>query len=326
MGSFVFSGTLVVGNVILCSEEVIKLPKYGILKELSFYLISIIVVSIFGYMQTSGYAFVAVYMSCYVLYIVSTLIAESMDNKLAESEGMGTEDNDIEGQIVNDEENKSQLKVNDSRAFEDEVNIEDKDEEKSEDKTFYGQFMDTLVDDENSPLENLILVPLSLCTMLTVTFLANPFMKTFTKFLIIPSAILFTIVFLELAGDEPDMVTLSIGAGVVTLIFVILELVKFSTNILEICYEFLSVFAAIGWISIFSNIIIDFINFLSFYFNINKVILSSLLLSAGNTIGDFFGNGALSKNGEAVMGAMASYGGQIFNNYVGFSATVLMCA
>ncbi len=55
--------------------------------------------------------------------------------------------------------------------------------------------------------------------------------------------------------------------------------------------------------------IIDFITFLSFYFNINKVILAALLLSAGNTIGDFFGNAALAKNGEFVMGAIASYSG-----------------
>ena len=82
-------------------------------------------------------------------------------------------------------------------------------------------------------------------------------------------------------------------------------------------------FAAIGWISIFSGIIIDFISFLAFYFNINEVILSSILLSAGNTIGDFFGNGALSKAGESVMGAIASYSGQIFNNFVGFSFNIL---
>jgi len=55
--------------------------------------------------------------------------------------------------------------------------------------------------------------------------------------------------------------------------------------------------------------IIDFITFMSFYFNINKVILSSILLSAGNTIGDFFGNAALAKNGEEIMGAVASYSG-----------------
>lgn len=68
-------------------------------------------------------------------------------------------------------------------------------------------------------------------------------------------------------------------------------------------------FSAIGFISIFSQIIIDFITFMAFYFSIDEVILNSILLSAGNTIGDFFGNGALAKAGEGVMGGFATYSG-----------------
>lgn len=99
---------------------------------------------------------------------------------------------------------------------------------------------------------------------------------------------------------------IGVGFGFICLVC---ELLKLNKNVLEIIYEFVSVFAAIGWISIFSGIIIDFITFLAFYFSINEVILSSLLLSAGNTIGDFFGNAALAKAGEPVMGAFASYSG-----------------
>ena len=66
---------------------------------------------------------------------------------------------------------------------------------------------------------------------------------------------------------------------------------KFS-QVFCIIYEIISVFAAIGWISIIANIIIDFISFIAFYFNLNEIILSALLLSAGNTVGDFFGNAA----------------------------------
>lgn len=91
----------------------------------------------------------------------------------------------------------------------------------------------------------------------------------------------------------------------------------------EIIYEVFSVFASIGWISIIANIIIDFISFLAFYFSIDKVVLSSILLSIGNSIGDFFGNAALAKQGEQVMGALASYAGQIFNNYIGFGMSIL---
>lgn len=155
----------------------------------------------------------------------------------------------------------------------------------------------------------MIILPLNVMCLITVCNLDNPFMKNPAKFIIVPIATCFTIYFLELAGDEPNMLILYIISGSVGVIFLILEMIKFNNNILCISYELLSVFASIGWISIFSNIIIDFITFLSFYFNINKIILTALLLSAGNTLGDFFGNGALAKNGEEVMGAIACFSG-----------------
>lgn len=109
------------------------------------------------------------------------------------------------------------------------------------------------------------------------------------------------------------MIGLGFGA-----LFAGLELGGVSKFVLGIIYEILSVFASIGWIGLISNLIIDNISFLAFYFSIDKVVLSAILLSVGNSIGDFFGNAALAKQGEEVMGLLASYAGQIFNNYMGF--------
>lgn len=106
------------------------------------------------------------------------------------------------------------------------------------------------------------------------------------------------------------------------IIFFALEFLKVPEKVTSVIYEIISVFAAIGYVSIFSQLIIDFITFLAFYFSIDEVILNSILLSAGNTIGDFFGNAALAKAGEGLMGAFATYSGQIFNNYIGFSLSI----
>jgi len=171
----------------------------------------------------------------------------------------------------------------------------------------------------------MILIPLNVCCLVTVTYLDNPIVKRKSRYLIIPLSIFFIIEILGLAGDNPNQyVVLGIAAGT-ALVLLILEMIGLNENYTSIILELISVIGAIAWISIFSNIIIDLITFLSFYFNINKVILSSLLLSAGNSIGDFFGNGALSKAGEEIMGAIASYSGQIFNNFIGFSITVFLC-
>lgn len=167
--------------------------------------------------------------------------------------------------------------------------------------------MGELSDDESGPIENAILMPLMAAGMLTVCYLDNPLMKRPTRPIIIGTSIWFMLYILELSPF--GLVTLLVIGYAFGLFTFILEKVGVSKNGLEITYEFISVFAAIAWISIFSNIIIDFITFLAFYFSINEVILSSLLLSAGNTIGDFFGNAALAKAGEAVMGAFASYSG-----------------
>jgi len=103
MGGFIFSGTLVISNVVYNSKEgVIKVPKFGILKELSFYLISVCLVCIFGLMQSTGYLFLGIYLTTYVLYIVCTFIAENLDNKLKEQEEM--EMGDMEGVLDQDEE------------------------------------------------------------------------------------------------------------------------------------------------------------------------------------------------------------------------------
>jgi len=49
MGGFIFSSTLVISNVVINSKEgIIQLPPFGILKELTFYLISVGIVISFG--------------------------------------------------------------------------------------------------------------------------------------------------------------------------------------------------------------------------------------------------------------------------------------
>ena len=321
-GGFIFSACLVVSNVVWSSPGDIKLPRYATLKELGFYLLSIFVVIGFGIRGKTGYLFIGVYLAVYAVYIVASIIAEGLDKAdMMQEDGLET---DLEGRVDDyGEDGPDRLSVNQSKPFETQIQIEEEDPTNKEDenKSFFAQVVDDIIDEESSFIENVILMPLVTAGMLTVSYLDNPFMKTPAKYLIVASSVVFMFHTLELLGCE--FVTLCIIGLSVGAVFFVLELISFSENIIAISYEFISVFSAIGWISVFSGIIIDFIAFLAFYFNINEVILSSILLSAGNTIGDFFGNGALAKAGESVMGAIASYSGQIFNNFVGFSFNIL---
>ena len=132
--------------------------------------------------------------------------------------------------------------------------------------------------------------------MFTVCYLENPLMKTPMKYLICAVSMVWALYFLELTPFS--LLILSLIGAFIGFVTLLLDLAKVSENVLSIIFEMVSVFAAIGWISIVANVIVDFITFIAFYFNLNEIILSALLLSAGNTVGDFFGNAALAMKGE----------------------------
>jgi Ca2+/Na+ antiporter len=137
------------------------------------------------------------------------------------------------------------------------------------------------------------LIPFLILNILTIPYLNNPFMKRPSRFFIVSMGVFFILYSMELL-DYSWWVLLLIGFGV-GLLFAILEMVGVSKFGCEIVYEIISVFASIGWIGTIADLIIDNISFLAFYFSINKVILTAILLSVGNSVGDFFGNAALAK-------------------------------
>ena len=329
-GGFVSSCTLVVSNVIWNSpEKSVKIPKLVIMKELGGYLASVLCVIIFGFVKTAGYPFIVCYMSIYVTYVFVSLYIEKIskkDQEFEERDESSMMSEAIEGESKGEftfGEFKDKLDDNNNVITEMEItmiNEDDEDQEELKRTGFLGKVCNEMFDEENNMLDNIVLGPLMLAAMFTNCYLDNPFMIFPFKFVIISNSFIFMIYTLELL--DLNIFILSIIGFAFGAFFLCLELLKVNKNYLEIFYELLSVFAAIGWISIFSGLVIDFISFLAFYFSINEVILSSLLLSAGNTVGDYFGNGALAKNGEHVMALVASYSCQIFNNFIGFSASL----
>jgi sodium/potassium/calcium exchanger 6 len=329
-GAFLFSTTLVASNVIINSvDNVVHLPKVAVLKELCFYLLALIVVVIFGFIKSAGYPFVFCYLIAYASYVTTTIVLEKkgkedeVEKELEELEnennsplhdeetGGNTDEPQPEKEEVAEEKKEDEVKDIDAIA---------EDEVETQEKGLMGQICEEMFPEENSLIENVVLGPLMFSAMITNCYLDNPLMKTPLKYPIIANSIVFMIVFLELA--EVDIKILFVVSYAIAALFLVLELVKVSLFVLEIFYEFISVLAAIGWISIFAGLVIDCISFLAFYFSIDQVVLASLLLSAGNTVGDFFGNGALAKAGEPLMAMMGVYSGQLFNNFVGFGAVM----
>ncbi len=96
---------------------------------------------------------------------------------------------------------------------------------------------------------------------------------------------------------------------IVNLLTIFIDIVIKRRKLLLTIFEFSSIFSSIGYIKLFSDFINDAIKILSGYLSISKLIIKSLLLSVGNTLGDFFGNAALAKQGEFVMGILSCYAG-----------------
>lgn len=120
-------------------------------------------------------------------------------------------------------------------------------------------------------------------------------MKTMLRYLLVASSFVFLVHSLELV--ETEFWILCVAGLVLALICLAMEVMKVPENTIMIIYEIISVFAAIGLLGIFAEVIIDFIQFLAFYFSLDQVILNAILLSVGNNVGDYFGNGALAKSG-----------------------------
>ena len=303
LGAFIFSSCLVVSNVANAARGDVRLPRRAVQKELGFYALAVVVIVIFGFIRQSGWPFVAVYLSLYVVYIGITLYLEKTETggesayDLEQGMDSGDQTNGAES-LPSDEEEKPRSLV--QKCFEE------------------------CVEPEDSMLDSIVGAPLKALALVTISYLENPLVQTPAKYPVLVLSTMFALLSLELIA--PVWWVLLIIGSIVAIGVLICDLLKVNENIPAIITELISVFAAIGWIKIFSTVIIDFISFLAFYFNIDEVILSSILLSAGNTIGDFFGNGALAASGEEVMGAIASYSGQIFNNFVGFSASVIVGA
>ena len=149
------------------------------------------------------------------------------------------------------------MTVNESRAFEAVISIEESDLTQKKKDDFLSKIIDDLVDQEASSLENYVLFPVKLVGLFVISYLDNPLMKTMLKYFILASSLVFTIFTLELI--EAELWVLCIIGLCFGLICLILEIMKIPENILCVIYEIISVFAAIGFLGIFAGMIVDFI-------------------------------------------------------------------
>jgi len=81
---------------------------------------------------------------------------------------------------------------------------------------------------------------------------------------------------------------------------------------------------AVVWIYLVANFVMDILNFIQAVSGVSKVVLGLTLLSLGNSLGDFFVDTALAKQGFTTMAFTGIFSGQCLNLLIGFAMNSLM--
>lgn len=142
LGGLVFALTMVASNVIMNAKRAVVFPKMAITKEIGFLSLTVVWVTIFSFIGTHGYPFLACYFGTYAVYIVVTLLVEKFSGK--------AEDEDLEGELENQQDDDGQrgegetLTVNESRAFEAVISIEESDLTQKKKDNFLSKIIDDL--------------------------------------------------------------------------------------------------------------------------------------------------------------------------------------
>ena len=90
------------------------------------------------------------------------------------------------------------MSVNESWAFEAIIPIEDSDPGVISKDTLLAKIGTDVYDNEASGIENLVLVPLKLCGVMTICYLENPLMDTLLKYILVGISFTFVVTVLEL--------------------------------------------------------------------------------------------------------------------------------
>lgn len=78
------------------------------------------------------------------------------------------------------------------------------------------------------------------------------------------------------------------------------------------------------WINTPASQVIHIVYFVSDHLQVNKILFGGSVIAIGNSLSDFFTNGALAKMGFGLMAVTGTVGGQLFNFLVGFGLNILI--
>lgn len=315
LGAFIFTSTLVISNVLVHTSDSIQLKPFQILKDLTTYTLALLILTIFGVLKKTSFVLVLSFGLIYLTYlIVSVWRKEKFQEE--EEKNLAEETYPVVNVIL-EKDPESHTEMEDKAKVEDNLHQNRRDSQYTQlSKTELFQYF--VWDAEKNVILRVLLAPINLVLLLTVPhyyFVTNhdsssvkqKIVKTFSYFC---SSFMFLRIILHLKHS----IWMALGFSLLIIILDVARLLRYFEVGLN---QILCLLGSIAWIQLSSSCIIDSIMFCSFLFNANKVFLSMIIISSGNSIGDFFGNAALAKVGNEVMAFMGCFSGQLFNLLIG---------
>lgn len=170
---------------------------------------------------------------------------------------------------------------------------------------------------------DLLLIPVNLVFMLSIPNLVillkediMPWTILVIKKIISPTfAVFFVCLNLFYLNENITLITTAI-----TLTICLFDIFSKSSFFLQFCVT-IQILSSVTWIKICSQIVMEMVFAVSNP-NLDKVILSTILVSTGNNIPDFFNNGSLSQIGQQTVAIYSVFSGQLFNLFIGYSANI----
>ena len=300
VGAFLFSSTLVMGNVLhRAHSKKLKVPTGPFLKEMGMYLFSLSLIAFQAYVGTISTLFVVTYFLMYVVYIwLSILLRERAQEEII-------------GERIQEAVSGDDIENHSSEA---------------ESRMTRSSFLlrKTFWDKESNSIVNFLLFPFKILHLLTLPNegLSNSSDNSVLfRLFVLVIKIVSSFISLFLSLTQVFNVDLILSLKICSIVPFIYGVVMLVPALRWMNKYFVQIFCLLGSLALINisvGFTLDSVFIISFLIQIERLFVIMVVVSAGNTIGDYFANGSLADMGNETMAFLASFSGQTFNLLVGF--------
>lgn len=185
----------------------------------------------------------------------------------------------------------------------------------------YSEHIQEIFTEGNTRFENIMLGPLNLLTMLTLPYSKNPLMIGRLKY--IPLGLSMLVFNASILHLHHRWVQLSLTAVISGCFFFSLSLLKVPQSFLRKLYSLAAFLGTLAWIRLFVSLLLDYVIFFSFYLSVNEIIVFSIIVSAGNCIGEVLTTSALARAGFGIMAILSTFSGQFLNLILSLALNII---